>query len=47
MTLLSPPFSRAYHAGLIILLSSHVGSLVLGILDSLPLNRPRLLAGEV
>ena len=47
MTLLSPPFSGAYHAGLIILLSSPVGSSVLVIFDILPSNRPRLLAGEV
>jgi hypothetical protein len=47
MTLLSPPFAGAYHAGLIILLSSHAGSSILGIFDILPLNRPRLLAGEV
>jgi len=45
--LLSPPFSGAYHAGLIILPSSHVGNSVLGIFDILPLNRLRLLAGEV
>jgi hypothetical protein len=46
MILFRPHFSRAYHAGLIILLSAHLGSSVLGIFDILPLNRARLLAGE-